>query len=123
MVNNHDSGTPGNLSVSQNMRDLHNTSVSITLNWSQPLHNYKISCCPAPYNGTNCTLISYSKIFARRSEVITGLNLSTIYECCLWPVHKNREGQPSCQCVQTNEDNEDGIVSVMLVCILSCLGI
>ena len=107
--NNNNSGTPGKLSASQNMTDPH----SITLNWTQPLHNYSISCCPALHNETDCTdkhPIQYYYESPVQSAVITGLTPYTLYECCVWAVHNDWKGEPSCKCVQTAEAGmNDGV--------------
>ena len=112
VVNNNDSGTPGNLSVSLNMADPYN----VTLNWSQPLRNCSISCCPAPYNKIDCIHTDECDYYANsaRSAIVTGLTPYTSYECCVWAVHNNRRGPSSCQCVQTAEA---GIILWMVLCI------
>ena len=96
----YDSGTPGNLSVLQNAADP--TSVRLTLNWLQPLYNYciGISCCSAPYD-----CIDEHPCFENSAQTanVTGLKPSTFYECCVWTLHGDTEGQPMCRCIQTAE--------------------
>lgn len=91
-VNNNDSGTPGNLSISEG-------SNSVTLNWSQPLHNYSITCCPAPYYYINCACEHYSNCHGNSSQsaTITELKSHTVYKCCVWV----NEEQSLCQYAQT----------------------
>lgn len=93
-------GTPGNLSVLQNMTD----SESVSLMWSQSLCNYSILCCPAPYNMTDCIPSSFDEYENdENSTTITGFKLYTSYECCVWSIHGGAKGQQMCRSVQTTE--------------------
>ena len=97
----YDSGTPGNLSILQNATD----PTSVTLNWSQPLYDYSISCCSTLYNETNCISKHHCSENSVQTAIMTGLKPYTFYECCVWAVHGDTEerSRPLCQCIRTAE--------------------